>query len=86
MNKRIKLTAFLVIFNLFSIYTFADEPGFPFEGDPGNEPPPVEIGNFIPYMFVIGLLLIFYFSKFKRQLSNAASSWQTQSSTNTRKD
>jgi hypothetical protein len=67
MNKRIKLMAFLVIFNLFSIYTFADEPGFPFEGDPGNEPPQTEIGNFIPYMFVIGLLLIFYFSKFKRQ-------------------
>ena len=67
MNKRYKLTAFLVIFNLFSIYTFADDPGFPFEGDPGNEPPPAEIGNFIPYMFVIGLLLIFYFLKFKRQ-------------------
>jgi hypothetical protein len=67
MNKRYKLTAFLVIFNLFSIYTFADDPGFPLEGDPGNEPPQTEIGNFIPYMFVIGLLLIFYFSKFKRQ-------------------
>ena len=69
MNKRLKLTVFLLIFYLFSLDTFADDPGFPFEGDPGNEPPPAEIGNFIPYMIVIGFLLIFYFSKLKKEKS-----------------
>lgn len=69
MNKRFRLSVFLVIFNLFSIYTFADEfddPGFPFEGDPGNEPPQTFINHYIIPLVVLAIIVGWYFTKSKQ--------------------
>lgn len=66
MNKRFRLSVFLVIFNLFSIYTFADDPGFPFEGDPGNEPPQTFINHYIIPLVVLAIIVGWYFTKSKK--------------------
>jgi hypothetical protein len=68
MNKRFRLSVFLVIFNLFSIYTFADEfddPGLPMDGDPG-EPPQTFINHYIIPLVVLAIIVGWYFTKSKQ--------------------
>jgi hypothetical protein len=56
---------YLIVFNLMSIAAMADDPDFPFEGDPGDEPA-APIDDWIFPMVLLGIVMIVYYSKKKQ--------------------
>jgi hypothetical protein len=54
-----------MVFNLMSIAAMANDPGFPFEEDPGEDPA-VPIDDYIIPMAILGIALMYYFIKKKR--------------------
>ena len=56
---------YLIVFNLMSIAAMADDPDFPFEEDPGDPPAPID--DWILPMAIIGIAVMYYFIKKKKQ-------------------
>ena len=56
---------YLIVFNLMSIAAMANEPGFPFEEDPGEDPA-LPIDDWILPMMLLGVGIVFFYLK-KRQ-------------------
>lgn len=58
---------YLIVFNIMSIAVNAQEdPGFPFEGDPGQDPA-APINDWILPMAIVGIVMIYYFIRKKKQ-------------------
>ena len=60
---------YLIVFNLMSIAAMAqnfDDPGFPMNNDPGQQPA-APIDDWILPMAIIGIVVMYYFIKKKRQ-------------------
>lgn len=68
--KKIKftvLTLYVIVFSLVSTPLFAQDPDFPIENDPGNQPV-APIDQWIaPMMLLISVLMFVYFRKQKKQ-------------------
>ena len=61
----LQIKIYLMVFNLMSIAAMAQQdPGFPFEEDPGQAAP---IDDWILPMAVLGIAVMYYFVKKKRQ-------------------
>jgi hypothetical protein len=59
----------MIVFNLMSFAAMAqdfDDPDFPFGGDPGEDPA-APIDDWILPMAIIGIAVMYYFIKKKRQ-------------------
>ena len=63
--KTLQFKIYLIVFNLMSIAAMADDPDFPFEGDPGDPAAPID--DWILPMAIIGIVVMYYFIKKKRQ-------------------
>ncbi|MBP6074654.1 MAG: hypothetical protein KA486_06785 [Flavobacterium sp.] len=58
---------YLIVFNLMSIAVNAeDDPGFPDESDPGQDPAAL-INDWILPMAIVGILMMYYFIRKKKQ-------------------
>lgn len=63
----LQIKIYLMVFNLVSIAAMAQQdPGFPFEEDPGSDPA-APIDDWILPMAVLGIAVMFYYIKRKRQ-------------------
>ena len=62
----LQIKIYLMVFNLVSIAAMANDPGFPFEEDPGEDPA-APIDDWILPMAIIGIVVMYYFVKKKRQ-------------------
>ena len=56
---------YLIVFNLMSVAAMANDPGFPSEEDPGQQPA-APIDDWILPMAIIGIVVMYYFIKKKR--------------------
>jgi hypothetical protein len=56
----------MIVFNLMSFAAMAQDPDFPFEDDPGEDPA-APIDEWILPMAIIGIAVMYYFIKKKRQ-------------------
>lgn len=62
----LQIKIYLMVFNLVSIAAMAQQdPGFPFEEDPGSPAAPID--HWILPMAVLGIAVMYYFIKKKRQ-------------------
>jgi hypothetical protein len=61
----LQIKIYLMVFNLMSIAAMANDPGFPFEEDPGEDPA-LPIDHWILPMVIIGIAVMYYFIKKKR--------------------
>jgi hypothetical protein len=61
----LQIKIYLMVFNLMSVAAMANDPGFPFEEDPGNPAAPID--HWILPMAVLGIAVMYYFVKKKRQ-------------------
>jgi hypothetical protein len=57
-----------VVFYLFSTLAFAndDDPGFPMNNDPGQEPVPID-DYIIPAMIMMALYVFYTFNKYRKK-------------------
>ena len=62
----LQIKIYLMVFNLMSVAAMANDPGFPFEEDPGEDPA-APIDDWILPMAIIGIVVMYYFVKKKRQ-------------------
>ena len=63
----LQIKIYLMVFNLMSIAAMAQQdPGFPFGEDPGEDPA-APIDQWILPMAVLGIAVMFYYMKRKRQ-------------------
>jgi hypothetical protein len=58
----------LIVFNLMSVAAMANDPGFPSEEDPGQQPA-APIDDWILPMMLLGVGIVFFYLK-KRQPAN----------------
>lgn len=57
-------TLFIISLHVVALPVLAQDPGFPFENDPGNDPAAAPIDQWIlPAVVVITLLMVLYFRK-----------------------
>jgi hypothetical protein len=61
----LQIKIYLMVFNLMSIAAMANDPGFPFEEDPGEDPA-APIDQWILPMVIIGIAIMYYFIQKKR--------------------
>jgi hypothetical protein len=61
----LQIKIYLMVFNLMSIAAMANDPGFPFEEDPGEDPA-LPIDHWILPMVIIGIAVMYYFINKKR--------------------
>jgi hypothetical protein len=61
----LQIKIYLMVFNLMTIAAMAQDPGFPFEGDPGEDPA-APIDDYIIPMAILGIALMYYFINKKR--------------------
>jgi hypothetical protein len=59
---------YLIVFNLMSVAAMANDPGFPSEEDPGQQPA-APIDDWILPMMLLGVGIVFFYLK-KRQPAN----------------
>ena len=63
----LQIKIYLMVFNLVSFAAMAQQdPGFPFEEDPGSDPA-APIDHWVLPMAVLGIAVMYYFIKKKRQ-------------------
>ena len=46
-----------------------DDPGLPGGGDPGGDPA-VSVDNWIPFLLILGICIIFYYTQKKKSITN----------------
>ena len=65
---KIVTTVYIFLFTLSTTGLYAQEfdPGFPIGNDPGEEPPQTPIDGWVPFMLVIAIGLVFYYT-YKRK-------------------
>jgi hypothetical protein len=52
---------YVSVLNISSFKVYADDPGFPIGNDPGEPVPETPIEGWIPFMLIIGLVMVFYY-------------------------
>ncbi|RAR47211.1 hypothetical protein [Flavobacterium lacus] len=65
-------TVYIFLFSLSTISLYADDfgPGFPIGNDPGEEAPATPIDGWVPFMLVIALGLLFYYTHKKNEVKS----------------
>jgi hypothetical protein len=63
-----KLSLFIVTILLWSNATFAQDPGGPIDNDPGVPVTPID--SWIPFMLLLGLAMVFFYTYKKKSITN----------------
>ena len=65
-------TVYIFLFSLSTISLYADDfgPGFPTGNDPGREAPQTPIDGWVPFMLLIAIGLVFYYTHKKKEIKS----------------
>ncbi|RAR47216.1 hypothetical protein [Flavobacterium lacus] len=65
-------TVYIFLFSLSAASLYADDfgPGFPTGNDPGQEAPATPIDGWVPFMLIIAIGIVFYYTHKKKEVKS----------------